>query len=419
MTAAAASLPLRHAVSEEGLLFRVARVFLLCLIIVLPMEAITAAREIAMAGAAVFLAAHLLLVGPRRFRPTVLLLPLALYAACAALSLLSAVDPAYSLGELRAEVGKGLIIYYTGVHFVGDEAHLRQCWSALLWATGIMAVAGIVFFAYHGGSLVGHQVRAGSLHSGYGTFGTFLVTVWPFVLLMPRAFPSRRLVRLWPALAAVTLASAYVTYNRAAWAGMLVQVGLWLVVLAKRRLRWSLIGGALCLAVLGALLLAPGTRHGEHWKRLWAQPEKVGGTAGDLASLWQFSFRHLAKSPFVGIGLGRHSFSKAFPDFRHTHQPLLWHAHNMFIQLALETGVQGMAAILLIMTLLVVCLWPHAPPAPGDLPRLFGAATVLMVVGFAVRNLTDDFFVDDSALLFWLIAGLAMGGRYLLGRQDS
>lgn len=419
MTSAVASLPLSRAVSQEGLLFRVARVFLLCMIIVLPMEAVTAAREIAMVGAAVFLAAHLLVAGPRRFRPTVIWLPLALYAAFAALSLTTAVDPSYSLGELRAEIGKGLIIYYTGVHFVGEDAHLRQCWVALLWAAAIMGLAGVGFFAYHGGSLLGHQVRAGSLHSGYGTFGTFLVTVWPFVLLMPLAFESRRLRPAWLALLLLTVVCAYITYSRASWAGMLVQAGLCLVVLGRHRLRRALIGGAVCLVLLGALLLAPGTRHGEHWQRLWAHPEKVGGTAGDLAMLWQYSFHQIAESPFTGIGLGRHSFSKAYPDFRRTHQPLLWHAHNMFIELALETGVQGAAAVLLIMVVLVAVLWPHAPPVRGDLPRLFGAAAALMVVGFAVRNLTDDFFVDDSALMFWLIAGLAMGGRYVIRRRES
>ena len=31
-----------------------------------------------------------------------------------------------------------------------------------------------------------------------------------------------------------------------------------------------------------------------------------------------------------------------------------------------------------------------------------------MVISFFVRNLSDDFFVDDSALLFWFLAGLAL-----------
>jgi hypothetical protein len=31
-----------------------------------------------------------------------------------------------------------------------------------------------------------------------------------------------------------------------------------------------------------------------------------------------------------------------------------------------------------------------------------------MVISFFGRNLWDDFFVDDSALLFWLLSGAAV-----------
>lgn len=411
MTTASASFARAKALVDDGLLYRVARVFLLCLLIIIPMEAITAAREIAMAGAALFLLLHLLVVGPRRFRPTILFLPLCLYAACALLSLWTAVDFAYSLKELRSEVLKGLIIFYAGVHFVDREDNLSQCWWALMAGAGLMIAAGLFLFFSHGGDLLHHQVRAGSLHSGYGTFGTYLVTIWPFILLLPWAFPQRRVKVCWPVLLAACALAAYLTYSRASWLAMLVQLGLVLVVLGRHRLRRALLGAALGVVILGVLFMAPGARHGEKWQRLWDQPQEVGGSMGDLAALWKHSIKKIAEDPFTGIGLGRHSFSKAYPEFRRTHQPLLWHAHNMFIQLTLEMGVQGLVAVLLTLGVLVWALWPQAPPSAGQIPQLFGAATAIMAVGFAVRNLTDDFFVDDSALLFWLLAGLAMGAR--------
>jgi hypothetical protein len=30
----------------------------------------------------------------------------------------------------------------------------------------------------------------------------------------------------------------------------------------------------------------------------------------------------------------------------------------------------------------------------------------MMVITFFVRNLSDDFFIDDSALLFWVLSGI-------------
>jgi O-antigen ligase len=165
----------------------------------------------------------------------------------------------------------------------------------------------------------------------------------------------------------------------------------------------------LCLALAAGLTALPGATHGERWSKLWERPEEVGGTAGDLMALWRHSLREIAKHPFTGIGLGRHSFSLAYPEFRATHQPLLWHAHNMFLDIGLQLGLQGLLALLAIMTVLVTTLWPRAALTSGDDVRIFGAAVAVMVVGFCVRNLADDFFVKDSALLFWLLAGLALG----------
>ena len=159
------------------------------------------------------------------------------------------------------------------------------------------------------------------------------------------------------------------------------------------------------------ILLVPGATHGEHWNRLWSNPEKVGGTAGDLLAVWSHSWREIKKHPFVGIGFGRHSFSKAYPHFRAAHQPLLWHAHNMFVDAALQIGVQGLLALLVLLGLIFWMLWPKAPPLKGDLIGVFGAACAVMVLGLVVRNMSDDFFVKDSALMFWLLSGLALGSR--------
>jgi hypothetical protein len=66
------------------------------------------------------------------------------------------------------------------------------------------------------------------------------------------------------------------------------------------------------------------------------------------------------------------------------------------------------------MGVLVWSLWPHSPPAAGQAVQAFAAATVAMVAGFCLRNLFDDFFVDDTGMMFWLLAGLALGGRELI-----
>ena len=416
----ALTLPAAGKREEAGALcFRLARVFFLVLVIAMPWEAVTAAREIAMTGSALFLAAALALDPDRRIRPTVLLAPWLIYIALALFSLFSAVDWHYSLGEIKGELFKGILVYYTAVHFVVRAKHLEQAWRALLWAVGIMVLAGVAIFYHYGGSLLHHQLRAGSLHNGYGGLGTYLVLVWPFVLLAPRGLGRKaNQYAVWGLIAGTALLG-YLTFSRAAWLGLLVETALCVLLFSRRRLKVALVGGALCAVLLGALIvLVPGATHGERWNQLWHNPEKVGGTAGDLMALWSHSWNEIKRDPLVGIGFGRHSFSKAYPGFRSTHQPLLWHAHNMFVNVALQTGVQGFLTLIAIMALIFWRLWPNAPPLTGDMISLFGAACAVMVIGMAVRNMSDDFFVKDSALMFWLLTGLALGARERLLDED-
>ncbi|ADK85446.1 O-antigen polymerase [Desulfarculus baarsii DSM 2075] len=400
----------RERLSET--LFRLCRVSLLTLIIILPMEAITAAREVAMAGFAFLLAASYAARGDWTFRKSALFLPLAFYAFCAVFSLVSAVDFGYSLSEVRSEIIKPLIIFYAALHFVHDEGLLRQALAAVVAGAAIMTFMGVALFFVDGGSLLHHDLRAGSLHNGYGTFSTYLVTIWPYLLISPLVFTERRQRRLIAAVAVCAVLAAYLSYSRACWLSMLVELVLMVIVFSRQRLRIAAVG-LLVLALLAAsLLLLPGSRHGEDWRaldRIVSDPEEVGGTAGDLVTVWRHTIAQIARRPLEGVGLGRNSFSKAFPEFRDSNQPLLWHAHNMFLDAAVQMGLQGLLALLWLLGLAFWSCWPKAPPAAGRVGDLFKAATAVMIAGFALRNMSDDFFADDSALMVYLLIGLAMG----------
>ena len=405
-----------HAASNRALTaeycFRLGRVLGLVFLVVLPLAAVTSAREIAFLGAGLALITYLCLGRDGGFHFTPLAPALAAYALTAVVSLFFAVDLAYSLEKLNGEIIKGLGAFYLGVHLARHPRYLRQAWGALLAGALVMVLAGPPLFFYSGGSLANHVVRAGSLHSGYGTLATYLVTVWPYLLLAPLAFPSPRLKPLWLLALAATLATAYLTYGRASWAAILLETGLVAMIMARKRLRVLLLGLAGLVLVIPILFALPGSQHGERWEKLLHNPAQLGGTGGDLLSVWSFSLDQLAGRPFRPLGVGRGSFIKAFPHFKEAHSPLLWHNHNMFLDQAMQLGVQGLLALLWILGSLALWLWPSQPPARGDPARAFRAATWVMLVGFCLRNMTDDFFVNDSALLFWLLAGLALGDRW-------
>jgi O-antigen ligase len=378
------------------------------LLFALPLAAITAVREITL-GLAVFfwLAA---MAGQRRIliRRTPLDLPLVVFLAAALLSLVWAVNPAYSFKEIRGELLKGLLVFYLALYSLQTSERLRQTWLVLLAGSALLLAVAFWDFFQAGGTLNDYYIRARSLHSGYGSYGTYLITVFPYLLVLFLA-PLDRWQRIGAlVITAGTACAIYVTFGRAMWLAAGVEVLLVAGWLKKGKV-------LLVLVLLGALavLVVPRTVwfHGERLPEAAdGVSRQMGGTGGDLLDIWKLAVAHIREDPFRGIGFGRHSFSEAFSDFRASHQPLLWHAHNTLLNLTFQTGIQGLLAVLWVFG---VILWktlrPPATDASDPWTGLFSLATGVMVVGFLVRNFFDDFFVDDNALLFWFLVGGALG----------
>jgi O-antigen ligase len=90
---------------------------------------------------------------------------------------------------------------------------------------------------------------------------------------------------------------------------------------------------------------------------------------------------------------------------------MLWHAHNTFLNVAFQTGIQGLVIFCFLIYKLIRVLYNGAQAAKFPKQRYFLQATFMMTVAFFARNLFDDFFIDDSAMLFWFLIGLAITQR--------
>ena len=104
------------------------------------------------------------------------------------------------------------------------------------------------------------------------------------------------------------------------------------------------------------------------------------------------------------IGFGRRSFAKQYKEFVNKYGD--WHAHNTFLNIALQTGLQGLIFFCFLLYRLLKYCHEKAKLEGDSLRKFYFTATFMMVITFFVRNLSDDFFIDDSALLFWFLSGI-------------
>ncbi|HYB20104.1 MAG TPA: O-antigen ligase family protein, partial [Thermodesulfobacteriota bacterium] len=207
-------------------------------------------------------------------------------------------------------------------------------------------------------------------------------------------------------LLALNFFALFITHPRGSWVAgaILLFIGGWKLLPGKVTLI------TLALAGLVFFVLTP---RGIVWhKTPISGPGAPGGTMETGGARWEltkFCLEKIKENPFRMLGFGQRSFVKQYRDFYLKYKGAqLWHAHNTFLNIALQTGLQGLVFFcLFIYTLLRYCN-ARAKQVPNPEQRFYLLATWLMIISFFIRNLSDDFFIDDSALLFWVLSGAAL-----------
>lgn len=327
-------------------------------------------------------------------------------------SLLGAVDPAYSVREVKSEVGYAMIAFVAFLAWTRSEARLRLACLAVL--------AG--FVALSGSALLGACLRNGEwpvdvYYGDVGAVSSYLVTVGPVLGLAVALFGYRHATRWMVGLGVPFLAVALLSAERALWPTLGVQAA---IVCAWW---WRVRAGAvaplrLALASLIVLGVVSGGVYLSERYRTGGDPQSPMALGNDSRPrVWKKVGEEIFAHPLTGAGFGRVVLSKAYPTLLPAEEGAVYlHPHNLVLTYGISAGVPGMVAVLAVFASLAWRFWQLA--GRGD-PRaqLAGLAGAAMVAGVLARNMTNDFFVRDGALLFWALAGMLFG--YALRRGSA
>lgn len=229
------------------------------------------------------------------------------------------------------------------------------------------------------------------------------------------------------ALAALT-GLLLLTQSRSGWvggaAGLLTLLLLWALATSERRLRYALlalagllllIGGLLLLRLdareLGALLEAPAGLETESVGRI--------SLAGRV-EIWNRALYAIQDVPFTGWGLGtfREVLWLLYPLFTIPPGTDLAHAHNVFLQVALDAGLPGLVAYLALLCVAGVVGWRVARRDEALRPLALGLLAGL--VALHVYGLTDALAPGSKpGLTFWMALGLLAAMERLLPEEGA
>jgi len=244
--------------------------------------------------------------------------------------------------------------------------------------------------------------------------GMTLVPIFPFYLLA--MFRGRSTLEQASGLAGILLAAGAVffTLSRGAWLGALGGLaltgmgitGLLLVVngdtpasaALRERLRGPLplvvLAAVAGIVALGSIVLA------DRWQSrpIWLFRASISARE-DAMGAGAEMFRD---RPWLGSGPG--AYGLLYPEYSGKHPVEAVHAHNGFLQVAIDLGIPGILAMLALAGLLGLMLWRVVQRESLD-QQLTAVAVAGAVVGFSIHNLVDAANIWRSALVAMAAVG--------------
>ena len=254
-------------------------------------------------------------------------------------------------------------------------------------------------------------------------FSTYIVLVMPFLMLASAqagfGLAPRRLVWLTIPLA---LVSGYLTLNRMMWVVLTIEaIVFWAFYLHKSPVhgkvrstsRVVLVGLCALFAVLSITTSYIKSRAGER-----GIEELQNNIVEDVRpGIWAYAGERFLEHPLIGFGFGRGILRKDLK--RRFDHPMVWHGHNLLVNYALEMGLLGIAALLLLLGSLVKEFWKFYAATHQDVWEL-GIAGLVLMAGLITKSMTDDTLVRENSLLFWALMGMTLGlGRRLTTSSDD
>jgi O-antigen ligase len=337
-------------------------------------------------------------------------LPFALWAGWALLSLTWSQEPERSAKELRNEVGYAAAAFW--LCFVAGQARGAARIMLPVFAAAATAVCGVALYLYFGR---GWEHYLSGWQGGPGNFSSTVVVLMPCALMAAwyahQAAWSATARYLPILLAALLLVAAYTAESRTIWLALAAQIVAGALLLALRANN----GGkrrALAVGVFAAAAVAASVAMTAHVQL----KREAGGAARAVTqdprlALWAEVVDSIRERPWLGYGFGRGMLRTELRE--ELKEAQLWHAHNLFLDVALQVGLPGLALLLWLLGATLREGWRMARDA-SPLFAACGTALVTLVLGMLARNMTDVLLVRQNALLFWGLVGvlLAWGARF-------
>ena len=364
-----------------------------------------------------------------------LLIPLGLFVGWAAITMLWAPDLSFGLPEVIKWI-EIILVMLLAVD-VAQRRGTQWILTGVFTSASLQALIGIYEARLRGVGPLGFQLSEG-VYRAYGTFeqpnpfAGFVGMVLPIALAVTVYYVMRIAYSLvtrsrsgvthdvlrFTLYAFVTLllaAGLYLSFSRGAWLGTAAAIGA-LIVFAPRRL-WVGIAlgvvtliGMLTLSNAGLLPSAIGERLADAGTLL--EIRDVRGVPINDANYalierqahWQAALNMLTDHPWTGVGFS--NYQPVYEQYRLLNWPMpLGHAHNIYLNVAAETGIVGLG-LYLVLWISVFALTFRAIRRAQGFDRAVAVGLMGAWVYLGTHMLVDNLYVNNTHLMIGALFGV-------------
>ena len=410
---------------DRGILF-----CLSVLIFILPMSHTTSIQAFAFYIPFALLICRFLLNRDFRWIKTNFELPFIAFFLAAATSVATSHLPRTSLAEIWKNLLVPILFFYVTYYSVRKESDGLLLVKVFLLANFIFSIYSFYQFKMHDGTWLIPTYRAEGVKGACEANGLYNVMITPFIFWGLFYFKKYRLKSMLIILLIINLLALHITFTRATYLALGMQMLLAAVLLISRK-RW------LSGLIIFILLISAGSLYVEekifremHIDELPSlqeyftlRPEKIVGSSPTSASerlaMWKAALDVIAREPFYPHGYGRFNFGQEVLNEKNR-KFIYPHVHNTFISTAFELGVQGLVIFLWMIGTFIVVAWKYWRKSTiGELSHFLSAALLAMMAAYWVDNFFQSIDADDIKRLFMMMLGIGMAVLHRLPKEEE
>jgi len=316
----------------------------------------------------------------------------------ALIALITAIDPSHSLHEILTKMSRQFLLFFLSFFIVKEIPVGKVKWLFFFVLASAALMSAYACYQFYQSPLF----FINRVHGFTGAFyrlSALLVLSIPLVIITAFSFQGW-LKRLSFIVIPILFAALFFTFTRSAWIAVIVEALIFAGIFLKKYRTLSF-----ALSAATVLIIA-----GLSFKSVIPHQILIHGSEEPRIEAVKLSFEIIRKYPLTGIGYGKETFSKHYPD------TYVKHAHNIFLNTAVETGLVGLALLAAILGIVLknflFAIWHEKTPEK----RLLLSGIFASFIGFLFLNLFDYMYHGWPGQMFWMIIGI---GFALIGTSTQ